>query len=288
MKKYLITGALTLSLGGFLTSCHDSEIDYSSIAEAKQATFAENFVKFYGEIDPEQDWGFGTSSTRTRSAETRANMWATLGYDVPVELTDGQMERVKRYYQSNQLVWGGSMPWTEFFVQQVYKGGSNPLTGTNPATGKPYSAEKYLCANGSDYFSSENMDYLTCNGDAWDHTNNFNKGRYSTKEDGVLYDNGKAHTEVQNSPGVTYHSTGSAAGFHSDRIDLMVSSLASGFGYGNSAANKSYNDKYRMVSGDVIDAWATQEDGGKGESVSGRYFVGFDFGFPNLIGIAKR
>ena len=62
MKKFLITGAFTLALSAFLFSCADDDNDFSSIAEMKQATFAENFVKFYGPIDPNQDWGFGTTT----------------------------------------------------------------------------------------------------------------------------------------------------------------------------------------------------------------------------------
>lgn len=66
MKKFLITGAFTLALSAFLFSCADDDNDFSSIAEMKQATFAENFVKFYGPIDPNQDWGFGTTTAASR------------------------------------------------------------------------------------------------------------------------------------------------------------------------------------------------------------------------------
>ena len=73
MKKYLITGALALFVGGFLTSCHDNDGVYSSIVEQKTQEYQKLFVQEFGEIDPQQDWGFGTSSiaARTRAFEAR-------------------------------------------------------------------------------------------------------------------------------------------------------------------------------------------------------------------------
>ena len=68
MKRYIISAMLATFVGGVLTSCHDTDIQYSSIAESKLAQFQENFEKFYGEVSPNQDWGFGdASSSRTRA-----------------------------------------------------------------------------------------------------------------------------------------------------------------------------------------------------------------------------
>ena len=77
-KKYLIKGAFALVFGAFVASCSDYDNDYTSIADAKQATFAENFVKFYGTIDPNQDWGFDTpaASRITRTINSGWNGWA--------------------------------------------------------------------------------------------------------------------------------------------------------------------------------------------------------------------
>ena len=83
MKKYLITGALTFIMGAFLSSCVDhDEIDYSSIGESKKAQFAENFEKFVGSIDANQDWGFGSTATaRTRSQAAPVCAGITAPYD---------------------------------------------------------------------------------------------------------------------------------------------------------------------------------------------------------------
>jgi hypothetical protein len=75
MKKFLITGAFTLALSAFLFSCADDDNDFTSIAELKQATFAENFVKFYGPIDPNQDWGFSSTTSNSRVTRTIKSGW---------------------------------------------------------------------------------------------------------------------------------------------------------------------------------------------------------------------
>lgn len=71
MKRYIISAMLATFVGGILTSCHDTDIQYSSIAESKLAQFQENFEKFYGKVNPNQDWGFGNAiSARTRASQT--------------------------------------------------------------------------------------------------------------------------------------------------------------------------------------------------------------------------
>ena len=71
MKKYLIQGALAIAVSGLLTGCNDYDNEFTSYVEVKKAAFEEGFVKFYGAIDPNQDWGFGDedegSSAKTRS-----------------------------------------------------------------------------------------------------------------------------------------------------------------------------------------------------------------------------
>ncbi len=274
MKKYLIMGTLALIASAIMTGCHVDEDFDSSIVEQKVQTYEKLFVQEFGTIDPDQDWGFGEESalSRTRAlqaaitrgnASTNANMWASAGYDVPRELTQGQIDRVVAYFQKNKLEWGGSKDWTEFFVQQVYKGGTKPIG--NKETPNGYSAEEYQCANGSWITGGQQMDYLYANMDKSEHINNFNNG------------NGSPNGSVQNSPGETYL-TDNGNGYHTDMIQLMVGSKAENFGYNNSNASKYYWDKYVLIDGDIIDTWATSAAGGNvGESVSGRAFVGFDF-----------
>ena len=73
MKKYLIAGALALICNGLLTSCSEDLGNYSSPEEAKKAQFAQNFEKFYGTPNPNQDWGFGEASLTRAVARTRSH-----------------------------------------------------------------------------------------------------------------------------------------------------------------------------------------------------------------------
>ena len=291
MKKYLTSGALAIIACGFMTSCHETEIDYASQIEAKKATFAENFVKFYGEIDPNQDWGFGTTtrgiSGITRSGNTGetypatheykdangnviagANMnhneWGDPnaefgGWIVPDPLTEGQKLRVKAYFQSKPEISYEDPMYRHFFVQQVYKG--------DPKTAGPNSTEKVVAADGSEY-TSDNMNHLTV-GEANSHINNFNAGTCSTSD--VLNHEGKTQQ---------------------DEITLMVNvDDTSCFGYhdsgssNQSSASPNHNDKMALVAASVIDAWAEANkealiaSGEYGEAVDDKWhrsFMGFD------------
>ena len=270
MKKYLMTGIAALAIGAAFVSCSKdieqlSQEELNNIEVQKiKSNYEKAFTKVFGTANNRDNWGFSDAYARTRgNASTNANMWADYGYDVPRELTQGQIDRVVAYFQKNKLEWGGSKDWTEFFVQQVYKGGTKPLGNKENPNG--YSAEEYHCANGEWITGGKQMDYLYANMDKSEHINNFNNG------------NGSPNGSVQNSPGETYL-TDNKNGFHTDMIQLMVDSKAENFGYNNSNASKYYWDKYVLIDGDIIDTWATSAAGGNvGESVSGRAFVGFDF-----------
>jgi hypothetical protein len=280
MKKYLITGALALVVSTSLISCHSDDDFSGSIVEQKLKAYEQVFEEEFGKINPNQNWGFSSASSQSRTlqgaitrgdAEPRANMWADLGYDVPRELTPGQIERVVYYFQHNKFTPGGSKDWTDFFVQQVYKGGTSPIgDGTNG-----YSTERYQCANGDWITGGDQMDYLTANNG--DHVGNFNYGRYGAEDPSDP--NGLAHNNVQDSPGVDYLTAGQGQepNHHKDHINLMLGSKAENFGYGNSNANKTYYDKYVLIDGSVIDKWMSVHNLNIGEAVSGRAFVGFDF-----------
>lgn len=64
-------GAAALVLGGFLASCSHDEVNYSTYVADKMAAYQEVFVDAYGQIDPNQNWGFGPT-TNAASRMTRA------------------------------------------------------------------------------------------------------------------------------------------------------------------------------------------------------------------------
>jgi hypothetical protein len=274
MKKYLMTGIAALALCAGFTSCsHDLEpMSQEEIDNLEAQKIVDNYKAAFeqyigGKVASTQNWGFGVTSTRTRgNANTNANEWGST-YNVPVELTQGQKDRVRAYFQHNQLTDGGTKNWSEFFIQQVYEGGTNPLVKRGQQNPNNYSTEEYQAANGSWFDAGDQMDYLVVNNNP-EHINNFNSAH------------GSMNNNVLNTPNVQYL-TDNGNGYHSDEIQLMVESKATAFGFHNSQASVPYYDHYTMVDGSVIDEWADEwaELHGEtfGASVTGRYFVGLDF-----------
>ena len=279
MKKYLMTGMAAVALCGAFTSCsRESDFGAQTPQQSIQETYETAFKTRFGEPAPEQNWGFGPSVAASR-AMTRAidptqeqraypngNQWATQ-WLVPDTLTDGQKLRVQKYFQYNQYPGGTTDPdLVNFFVQQVYDGHDDPLTNYDQTMVNDtlkYSTEQYLAANGSTWIQSgENMDKLTAGSDNI-HIYNFNNGNAGVYAN--VLDNGEDLN------------TGS---HHPDKIMLMLNTKTDCFGYWNSNASYGHNDRYRLVSAAVIDAWAEQYGNGVGEAVTDRWnrdFIGFDF-----------
>ena len=280
MKKYLITGAMALLAGFYLTSCTHDDVGNQGVYEEKTQTFEKVFHDLYGDIAPDHDWGFkslnsiaiansraaaGTRVAGTRGENANANEWADVtnstghgGWKVPPALTEGQKLRVKAYFQANPNLDYNDPHLRNFFVQQVYKGGSGCETTT----------EKVIAAGGQVY-TSDKMNHMTV-GQSNVHINNFNHG--DATELNVL-DNG---ANLQTHTGQTYHS---------DKIMLMVDiNDTSCFGYHESGSSNeegsvNHNDRMALVSASVIDTWATA-NGNIGEAVFSeewnRSFLGFD------------
>lgn len=289
MRKYLITGVLALAAGGFLTSCHDDDLSYTSIAEAKQAQFAENFEKFFGEVSPNQDWGFGDSSnSRTRGCNSDANNWDYSKYDnIPEVLTEAQKDKVRRWFQQHEKPQGISLDFSDFFVQQVYKGGTK-------VTSDSQTSEHYTAGNGDDIVGGNQMDWL-CAGyvktqynEGYDHIENFNGANYSggaaSKEiwDGKTYEDGYPLDEVTGAGKDWVAENKNHRVLHNDMISLMEGSNTKSFGYHSSQGSVYYHNKFVIIPGDVIQGWDSSTsvtiDGEQQNSdVSKMWFVGFDY-----------
>lgn len=262
MKKYLICGAMALAAGLFITSCTHDDIGYDNLYDEKTQTFEKVFTDLYGTIDPNHDWGFtpvdefiGGSATSsramTRNAYPNANMWASEGWIVPDTLTDSQKDIVRKYFQRVKDPDDTELTYTNFFVQDVYKGGSN--TDGSKSTETCYSA--YGDPN-NQIVGSNQMDQLSAG--LGDHISNYNHAQCS----------------------VNNNVSSSTLGTHSDKIMLMLNSSTSYFGYNNSLQSSyKYNDMFKRVSGNTIMQWAKDNnitvpaDG----DVSGMHFVGFDY-----------
>ena len=226
MKKYLITGALALVACATLTSCHSDDELSGSFVEQKLKAYEQVFEDEFGKVNPNQDWGFGTP------------------------LTHAQKLRAQYYFQKNHIVTPNRPNYgtIDFFMQQVYDGGDDPMSGTNPNTNEPYSLEKYPSADftpeSNNYITSgEHMDHLTCGPDHT-HTFNFNNGNCSTNYNVADRD----QTDVNNTNQQ-----------HADEIQLMLNTQTSCFGYANSDASYVRDDRWTLVGAATIDAFCNSD-----------------------------
>ncbi len=153
MKKLFLMGFVALGLASCVS---DKEVTPQTQAEKYEAAF-EDFVG--GQINANVNWGFNNQQVVTfnsegeyvgmRGVDANGNGWG-LYVDVPQPLTEAQKQVVTEWFQSNRNPEGVAVNWSEFFVQQVYKGEWGG-----------------------------NMNYLYCGSDT-DHTYNFNAGDAGT------------------------------------------------------------------------------------------------------------
>lgn len=244
MKKILFVGITALAMA----SCtHD---DYTPVS--KQEQYQAVFEKEFGTVNPNVNWGFTSQQVftfdengkliGTRGHDANANQWYKY-LTVPAPLTDAQKDVVRRWFQNNKNPQGLKVNWSDFFVQQVYKGGTNTNGSQTPETyeilkdGVPQTGNKVTGSN--------QMDWLHCgnNSNVGDHINNFNNGNAGTKE---VY-------EDENNK-------------HQDQIMYMKDYNTTCFGFHDSYGQTYYDDSYVLIPGDIIDP-----------IVAGMYFVGFDY-----------
>ena len=259
MKKYLMTALTAVALSGLFTGCSkEMETNGETTAEADIIQTYENaFITRFGQPHENQTWGFG-SVAGTRVENANANEWADPnkaygGLKVPPPLTDAQKAVVIEYFQTVRNPTYEDPHWTNYFIQQVYKGHTAPREG--------YSPEAYLAANGSTYlYASDYMDHLAAiDGDFVDHINNFNHGDCSTNE--TVLDNGG---NANDGP------------FHSDKIMYMKESTTASFGYYNSNGSVRRTEYTGLVGFQTI----INVLGSKANCLNdgwNRSFMGFDF-----------
>ena len=267
MKKFFGIGLLALLTTAYLTSSCSRDEFSGSLLEAKAEAFNNAFKEIYGDPDPQHTWGFGDdTSTRafTRGAAPNANEWAE-SWLVPDPLTAGQKERVTRYFQSHPNLTYQDPGWSNYFIQQVYKGGGNDRNNSQWCTSEK--DEWYTSANNGSVIGSDHMDHLIAKSvtGATDHIYNFNNGTCTPNPD--ILNNGHTVNEW-------------ADNHHSDEIQLMTNSYTHTFTYGSSDASMVRERRCALVSAAEIDRWATEEANGIGATVNdkwGRSFMGFDF-----------
>ena len=256
-----MTVMAAVALGGMFTGC-SKDADLSGGQNSAEFNIVQNyenaFITRFGQPAANQTWGFGSAAALTRSENANANEWADPnkaygGLLVPPPLTDEQIAVVTKYFQITPNLGYEDPHWTNYFIQQVYKGHTSPREG--------YSPEAYLAANGSTYlYASDYMDHLAAiDGTFVDHINNFNHGDCSTN--GTVLDNGG---NANDGP------------FHSDKIMYMKESTTKSFGYYNSNGSVRRTEYTGLVSyKTIMKALGSEAD--CLEDGWNRSFMGFDF-----------
>ena len=172
MKKILFVGITALAMA----SCtHD---DYAPVS--KQEQYQAVFEKEFGAVNPNVNWGFTPQQVftfdkdgkliGTRAANPNSNQWADY-LTVPTRLTDAQKEVVRKWFQNNPNPKGLEVNWSDFFVEQVYKGGKKTEGSKTLETYDILKEDD--TPTGSKVTGSNQMDWLFC-GSKKDHVNNFN------------------------------------------------------------------------------------------------------------------
>ena len=276
MKKYLISGMAALMFCGVFTSCtRDTDLSGGQGQQQKvMETYEQAFLTRFGQPAADQDWGFGSPRSNTRTENANANEWADPtksygGLKVPPPLTDAQIAVVKKYFQTHPDLGYEDPQWSNYFIQQVYKGHTDVPRGC--AT-----PEEYTAANGSTkIIASDHMDHLVAvdpdyvdpeTGEKvgfYDHINNFNHGDCSTNDNVLTW-----------SP--DYVSSANNGPFHSDKIMYMKNSTTKSFGYYNSNGSVLRTNYTGLVSYKTI----MREMGAEADCLEdgwNRSFMGFDF-----------
>ncbi len=308
MKKYLMTGVAALAICAAFTSCSSKEELYNpeAISGMNKEKVIENYnARFLayvgGSIAPDQDWGFGSG---TRDGEyANGNMWAAKDdgkYLVPDPLSEGQKARVQYFYQMNQKnAQNEDKGKIDFFMQQVYTGGSDP-TGVSSEKYRTADNQLKLAGNPNlapDLVGGTHMDHLTA-GSSDAHVNNFNGGSCGTYPN-ILNNDPQVLSDYPNATEGGYLANQNSLYHHSDEIELMKETKTDCFGYANSDWSGVRKDRYWQVSAETIDNYITEHQSDyntwlaakidrvghniKDEVVNdfwgqlGRGFIGFDY-----------
>lgn len=179
MKKLLLiflTGLLLISCG------YDEGM---SQQEYKEIQYEQAFEKAFGKISPTQTWGF--NQLNTRAAQPNSNEWGTGKYKDfprPSNITQSEVDKVLAVFnQKGKESYESLIDWSNFFVQQVWKGTASYTAG-NGGTVIGGNQMDWLCAYDPTghkeivYIAEYNWQpHEIINHD--DHVNNFNNANGS-------------------------------------------------------------------------------------------------------------
>ena len=253
-----MTGMAAIALCAAFTSCSKNEnlYDPSAVDAMEESKIIESynqaFIQTFGQPAANQDWGFGSvAGTRALSdmesgANKNRNLWAATDGNfkllVPTPLTSGQKNRVRAYFQAHRYLTWQTPNMTNYFVQQVYTGGTN--------TAGSLSSEEYAKGNGTPVVGGQHMDKLTVTENNI-HVLDFNAAN-----------NVNTATDVKNNGTLTNDTQ-----YHSDQITLMIGTRPTCVGYHTSEGSVQHNDCMALAGAKAIDDWARAQNPVIGEDV---------------------
>ena len=138
MKKLIFSLIFVFVIGlGFMSCGHNEGIDFQSYSKNQ---FAEKFEKTFGTPAADQDWGFNeqiqvfdyTQTAGTRGWDVNGNLWYKQ-WERPVNVTDAEKAKVSAEFAKirENAVNTISIPWENYWVQQVHQGDRASLDGNN-------------------------------------------------------------------------------------------------------------------------------------------------------------
>lgn len=315
MKKYLINGVLALFAGFYLASCAEKETDYVSIAEQKAKAFEEVFKELYGEIDPHQDWGFGSGRIEVDPNDTSivvevvdldgdiaytrtvpfGGMGALLAFntgtraEAPVrgadprhnEWGDPEKNNGKAYNVPDALTADQKTRVMAYFQANPYLKYVDPKYTT-------FFVQQVYKGNPATAGAISAEQYTQTNGTPLTGSNNMDWLYVGKNNDHVNnYNNGDysggSYVDVLNTGA---SANDAATKSHKDQIMLMVNSSTEYVAFGSSTGNYYHTDCCALAGCSVIDAWAEskkdslQKIGKYGAAVTDKWnrsFVGLDY-----------
>lgn len=254
MKKYLMGGIAAIALCAAFTSCSKSNDIYEgpqpTVEKTQLEKYQDAFVKEFGQIAGDQNWGFTDQSVKssTRGENVNRSEWGTGSGNgghiaVPKNVTKDEQTKVLAEFSKLRegVVNTIQINWTDVMVSQVYKGEAQYYDKSQ------YNDDGTLKDGATKITGSDKMNHLQLRkgeggidsdgklvGD-WEHINDFNFGNQNSKWGTI-----DGHTFMENSGTLE-------------------------FAYHNSNDSK-YHNEYIIIPGADIDP-----------SLAGYYYVGFDF-----------
>ena len=144
MKKYFFSSAVALAFCGVFTSCtHDLGYDAESYAQNSVVkTYEQAFVTAFGQPDPNNDWGFGTSTTQaaTRTITVNGDAYdkfpsaADISANFPTAIPEGadEVSELENLYKGKkvQTQYGETTMWDLYaiYLNKIVEGYNLKIT----------------------------------------------------------------------------------------------------------------------------------------------------------------